>query len=63
MTARPDSSVTAELALRLVVPGSTSLPVAAGVRYDTSDPYALHVAFRTGSTARRWWSGPSPASS
>ena len=48
MTARPDSSVTAELALRLVVPGSASLPVAAGVRYDASDPYALHVAFRTG---------------
>ena len=49
MTARPDISVTAELALRLVVPGSPSLPVAAGVRYDAADPYALRVAFRTGS--------------
>lgn len=42
------SSITAELELRLVVPGSTSLPVAAGARYDSADPYAVHVAFRTG---------------
>jgi len=42
------ATITAELALRLVVPGSPSLPVLAGVRYDVSDPYAVHVGFRTG---------------
>ena len=47
MTPRP-VSVSAELELRLVVPGSASLPVAAGLRYDATDPYAVHVAFRTG---------------
>ena len=47
MTARPET-LTVELSLRLVVPGSTPLPVAATVRYDPTDPYALHVAFRTG---------------
>ena len=47
MSARP-SSITAELELRLVVPGSASLPVIAGVRYNAEDPYAVHVAFHTG---------------
>lgn len=46
MTALP--TVTAELDLRLVVPGASSLPVVAGVRYDASDPYAVHVGFHTG---------------
>ncbi len=41
-------TITAELALRLVVPGSASLPVLAAVRYDAADPYAVHVGFRTG---------------
>jgi hypothetical protein len=43
------ASVTTELQLRLVVPGSASLPVRAGLRYDVSDPYAVQVAFYTGS--------------
>lgn len=47
MTSRP-STVTADLDLRLVVPGSASLPVLAGIRYDAGDPYAVHVAFQTG---------------
>lgn len=47
MTLRPDSVMT-ELELRLVVPGSTSLPVRAEVRYEHTDPYAVHVAFHTG---------------
>lgn len=42
------TTVTTELALRLVVPGSSALPVLAAVRYDASDPYAVHVGFRTG---------------
>lgn len=40
--------VTADLQLRLVVPGSSALPVRASMRYDVSDPYAVTVAFYTG---------------
>jgi hypothetical protein len=47
MTTRPDT-VTTELSLRLVIPGSASLPVTADMRYDITDPYAVHVGFRTG---------------
>lgn len=47
MTARHDT-VTTDVQFRLVVPGSASLPVAAGLRYEVDDPYAVHVAFRTG---------------
>ena len=47
MNARPES-VKEELELRLVVPGSGSLPVAADMSYESADPYAVHVAFHTG---------------
>jgi hypothetical protein len=47
MTPRP-TSVSTELQLRLVVPGTASLPVLAGLRYDVADPYAVQVAFHTG---------------
>ncbi len=47
MSARP-ITVSADLDLRLVVPGSASLPVRAEVRYEPSDPYAVHMAFHTG---------------
>ena len=50
MTTRP-TSVSSELHLRLVVPGAASLPVRAELRYDVSDPYAVQVAFHTGSRA------------
>jgi len=43
----PDT-VTADLELRLVVPGGPSLPVLAGLRYDARDPWAVQVAFHTG---------------
>lgn len=49
MTARP-VTVSTELQLRLLVPGATSLPVRAHVRYDVTDPYAVSVAFHTGPT-------------
>lgn len=49
MTTRP-ISVCSELDLRLVVPGASSLPVRAELRYDVNDPYAVQVAFRTGTT-------------
>jgi hypothetical protein len=42
-------TVTADLQLRLVVPGSSALPVRAAMRYDIGDPYAVTVAFHTGS--------------
>jgi hypothetical protein len=42
------ASVTAELELRLVVSGGPSLPVVAGLRYDSNDPWAVRVAFQTG---------------
>lgn len=47
MSTRPDA-VTAEIELRLVVPGSPSLPVMADLTYDHGDPYAMRVAFHTG---------------
>jgi hypothetical protein len=42
------ATVTAELELRLVVPGGPSLPVVAGLRYESNDPWAVRVAFQTG---------------
>lgn len=47
MSLRRDS-ITAAMELRLVVPGSTALPVPADIRYDHRDPYAVHMAFHTG---------------
>jgi hypothetical protein len=47
-TPRP-TTVTSDLQLRLVVPGSSALPVRASMRYDVADPYAVQVAFHTGS--------------
>lgn len=54
MSTRPDS-VTTQLELRLVVPGSPALPVLAEVTYDHSDPYAVRVAFHTGGTEVVEW--------
>ncbi|MCU1691578.1 MAG: sporulation and cell division protein SsgA [Frankiales bacterium] len=47
MAGRP-TSVSTQLQLRLVVPGASSLPVRASLRYDLGDPYAVTVAFHTG---------------
>ena len=43
-----DATVSTELDLRLVVPGGPSLPVVTAVRYDAADPWAVRIAFRTG---------------
>lgn len=43
------TAITSELGLRLVLPGSPSLPVLATLRYDAADPYAISVSFHTGS--------------
>ena len=42
-------TVRTDLQLRLVVPGSMPMPVRAGLSYDAADPYAVSVAFHTGS--------------
>ncbi len=42
------ATVHTELELRLVVPGGPSLPVIAGLRYESADPWAVRVAFQTG---------------
>lgn len=52
MSSQRSMTVTAELQLRLVVPGSTAMPVRAVVRYDVQDPYAVQVAFHTGPADR-----------
>jgi hypothetical protein len=41
-------SVTAELEMRLAVPGGPPLPVPAELTYAAEDPWAVRVAFRTG---------------
>lgn len=48
MSSPRHTTVTADLQLRLVAPGSSGLPVRARMRYDVSDPYAVNVAFHTG---------------
>lgn len=42
------ATVSTELELQLVVPGRPSLPVLALLRYTADDPWAVHVAFLTG---------------
>jgi hypothetical protein len=54
MSTRP-VTVQAEIELRLVVPGSASLPVLADLRYEVIDPYAVHVAFHTGGSETVEW--------
>ena len=49
MPTRP-TTVCSELQLRLVVPGASSLPVQAELRYDVADSYAVQVAFHTGAS-------------
>ena len=44
------ATVSAELELRLVVPGGPSLPVRATLSYGTADPWAVRVGFQTGAT-------------
>lgn len=48
MNGRVNATVSCELHLRLVVSGDSSLPVPAGLRYETTDPYAVHATFHTG---------------
>lgn len=43
-----DTTATAELGLRLVVPERTAVPLVARLDYTADDPYAIRVAFHTG---------------
>ncbi|WP_067964188.1 SsgA family sporulation/cell division regulator [Nocardiopsis trehalosi] len=43
-----DTTATAELGLRLVVPDRTAVPLVARLDYTADDPYAITVAFHTG---------------
>jgi hypothetical protein len=54
MSAAPQF-VTAELALRLVVPDGSPVPVTASIRYDATDPYAVTVTFFTGAAEPVRW--------
>ena len=47
---RPPTAVSADLDLRLMVPGAAAVPVRAALHFDPSDPYAVRVTFRTGGT-------------
>ncbi|QVQ55157.1 SsgA family sporulation/cell division regulator [Spiractinospora alimapuensis] len=42
------TTATADLGLRLVVPGSTTVPLVARLEYTAADPYAVTVAFHVG---------------
>jgi hypothetical protein len=54
MTPRP-VTVSADLQVSLVIPGATALPVRASLAYDAHDPYAVRVAFHTGSGEAVQW--------
>ena len=43
-----DTTATAELGLRLVVPERTAVPLVARLDYSADDPYAIRVTFNTG---------------
>jgi hypothetical protein len=43
-----DSTVSAELGLRLLVPRETVVPLPASLYYTADDPYAIRVAFHVG---------------
>ncbi|HEY5336476.1 MAG TPA: SsgA family sporulation/cell division regulator [Mycobacteriales bacterium] len=48
MPAHHTATVTAELELALVAPDGQGLPVAAVLRYEAVDPYAVRLGFHTG---------------
>jgi hypothetical protein len=54
MSPRP-LTVSAELQVALVVPGATALPVRASMAYDAADPYAVRIAFHTGTGDAVQW--------
>lgn len=55
MSSRARATVTSELRLRLLVSGDSSLTIPAVLRYDTSDPHAVHATFYTGENETVDW--------
>jgi hypothetical protein len=55
MAMNSSTTISAELALRLVVPDRTTVPLLATVEYAASDPYALRVAFHVGNDEPVEW--------
>jgi Streptomyces sporulation and cell division protein, SsgA len=47
--------VAAELALRLVVPGHSGVPLTATLNYRRDDPYAIRIAFHVGASEPVEW--------
>lgn len=44
----PSRSVSTDLDIDLIVTGGGTVPVLASMRYDSTDPYAVHIGFCTG---------------
>jgi hypothetical protein len=55
MAMNSSTTISAELALRLVVPDRTTVPLLATVEYAANDPYALRVAFHVGNDEPVEW--------
>jgi sporulation and cell division protein SsgA len=55
MAMNSSTTISAELALRLVVPDRTTVPLFATVEYAANDPYALRVAFHVGNAEPVEW--------
>ncbi|MFZ5852480.1 MAG: SsgA family sporulation/cell division regulator [Actinomycetota bacterium] len=51
---RARGSVSAAIDVRLVVSGEHRLAVPVDLRYDPSDPYAVHATFHAGDNAVEW---------
>jgi hypothetical protein len=51
---KAEPSITCELRLRLLVAGDAALPVPAALRYDVSDPYAIHATFHAAGDTVEW---------
>lgn len=47
--------VSAEIGIRLLVPGKAAVPLAAGLFYTARNPYAVRVAFFAGGSERVEW--------
>lgn len=50
------STVSAELDMRLVVPGKAAMPLTADLHYRADDPYAVRIAFHAGAKEPVEWS-------
>jgi len=48
MTAPRHARIRSQLALQLILPDRTALPVSASLEYERSDPYAVQISFETG---------------